>query len=409
MKIHSERLMNDIKTYATYGEDPAGGITRPCFSEADYAVREKFVHDLKDMGLAVTVDPIANIWGRYTGAATKTKPIVIGSHLDTVPNGGAYDGALGVLIAKEVIQTIIDNNIDLRHPLEVVSFTGEEANDFNLSTMGSRTLRGKIDRETLLQATDSTGTSLAEAVKRAGGNVNEVPMANKEIASFLEVHIEQGQRLENTDLPVGVVDNIVGIYRDQITVQGKANHAGTTMMEDRADALTAASEIALVVEDVLRKNGTEAVATVGKFDVHPNAANIIPGKVELIVEIRSRSKVERYELRKQMGEAWAKIAERRNVELEITNFLDQAECTFDAGIVHILEQTAEQLDVPYTTFSSMAGHDATHIADIAKTAMLFVKSIGGISHNPDEYSTLEDIETAANILLQAVLKIDKAL
>lgn len=409
MKMNSERLMNDINTYATYGEDPAGGVSRPCFSEADYAVREKFVRDLKEMGLDVTVDPIANIWGRYTGVATEEKPIVLGSHLDSVPNGGAYDGALGVLVAKEVIQTIIDHQVTLRHPLEVVSFTAEESNDFNLSTMGSRTLRGKIDRDTLLEATDSTGRSLVEAVKRAGGNVNDVPIENKEMAAFLELHIEQGQRLEKADLPVGVVDNIVGIYRDRVTVQGNANHAGTTMMSDRNDALTAASEIALSVERVLQENGTEAVATVGKFDVYPNAANIIPGKVELVVEIRSRSEEERYKVREQMGKAWEEIAKRRNVDLEITNFLDQAECTFDPGLVRTLEQTAEQLDVPYTTLSSMAGHDATHIADIAKTAMLFVKSIGGISHNPDEYSTPEDIETAANILLQAVLAIDKEL
>lgn len=409
MKVNMKRLMNDVKAYATYGADPAGGVSRPCFSEADYAVREKFVRDVEDMDLDVTIDAIANIWGRYTGEATEEKPIVLGSHLDSVPNGGAYDGVLGVLVAKEVIQTIIDNRVALRHPLDIVSFSAEESNEFNLSTMGSRTLRGRLERDTLLEAADSAGRSLAEAVKRAGGDVNDVPIANKEIAAFLELHIEQGQRLEKANIPVGVVDNIVGIYRDQITVQGKANHAGTTMMSDRNDALTAASEIALAVEAVMRENGTEAVATVGKFDVYPNAANIIPGRVELIVEIRSRSAEERYNVRKLMGEAWEEIAQRRNVELAITNFLDQAECTFDPGLVRILEQTAEQQDAAYTTFSSMAGHDATHIAGLAKTAMLFVKSIGGISHNPDEYSTQEDIETAANIMLQAVIAMDKEL
>src|SRR5699024_5058327 len=273
--------------------------------------------------------------------------------------------------------------------------------------MGSRTYLGKIDRETLEKTTDSTGRKLSDAVKKAGGNVRDMPISQKEFAAFLELHIEQGKRLEKANLPVGIVDNIVGIYRDKITVRGKANHSGTTMMPDRFDALTAASEIALAVEEVLRENNTDAVATVGKFDVHPNAANIIPGRVDLIIEIRSSSREERARLQEQIAQRYEEIAERRGVSLDIENILDQLECDFDEDIVHTLEQTVADMDIEAPTFASMAGHDATHIAEITKTAMLFVKSIGGISHSPVEFTTKEDIETAANDKLQAVNNNDK--
>src|SRR5699024_2287977 len=275
--------------------------------------------------------------------------------------------------------------------------------------MGSRTYLGKIDRETLEKTTDSTGRKLSDAVKKAGGNVRDMPISQKEFAAFLELHIEQGKRLEKANLPVGIVDNIVGIYRDKITVRGKANHSGTTMMVDRFDALTAASEIALAVEEVLRENDTDAVATVGKFDVHPNAANIIPGKVELIIEIRSSSKEERSRLNTLIGEKYNEIAERRNVKLEVENILDQQECDFDPDIVSTLQRTVHEMDIEAPIFASMAGHDATHIAEITKTAMLFVKSIGGISHSPEEFTTREDIQTAANVMLQAILNIDETL
>lgn len=409
MNINIKRLMNDLSEYAQYGKDPAGGLTRPSFSEQDYEVRDRFINQLTKMGLNINIDAIANIWGTYKGHATKKQSILIGSHLDTVPNGGAYDGALGVLVAKEVIQTLIDHDVKLTHPVEIVSFTAEEPNDFNLSTMGSRTLRGKLDQKTLLTTTDSTGRKLSEALKRAAGNVNNLPIPQKNLAAFLELHIEQGKRLEKANIPVGVVDNIVGIYRDKITVQGKANHSGTTMMPDRFDALTAASEITLAVEEVLCENSTDAVATVGKFDVHPNAANIIPGKVEFIIEIRSSSKEERARMQEQIAEKYKEISKRRGVTLEIKNILDQQECDFDSDIIEIIEETVKDMGIKAPTFSSMAGHDATHIAEITKTAMFFVKSIGGVSHSPEEFTTKEDIEIAANIMLRSVINIDKKL
>ena len=307
------------------------------------------------------------------------------------------------------MKTIIEHEIPLKHTLEIVSFTAEEPNDFNLSTMGSRTFTGKLTKEDLMTVTDSKGTKVKDAVEKAGGSLERLPIEKDDLAAFVELHIEQGKRLESAELPVGVVDRIVGIYRDKVTIIGESNHSGTTMMNDRFDALTAASEMALAVETILRNHGTDAVATIGKLDVFPNAANIIPGKVDMVLEIRSGTAAERTELKKMIYQKWDEVIDRRKVNINVVNILDQQECQFDEQIVQWIQESAKDLQIPYTTFSSMAGHDATHMADVAKTAMIFVKSINGKSHCPEEFSKKEDIEQAANVMLNAVLNIDQKL
>lgn len=410
MQININRLMQEIEYYAQYGWELDKGITRPSFSEEDYRVREVFINQLEKIGLLVTVDPIANIWAKLSSENENSSTIVIGSHLDTVPNGGKFDGALGVLVAKEIIQTLLENNISLKHHLEIVSFTAEEPNDFNLSTMGSRALTEKLTYSQLIKASDSKGTKLSDAVKKAGGDLEKLAEIKKEnIAAYFELHIEQGQRLEKHNLSVGVVNRIVGIYRNYIQVYGEANHSGTTMMSDRMDALTAASEMVLAVEKVTRNFNTDAVATVGKLNVHPNAANIVPGLVDFILEIRSADREERMAIKREIDKEFDRIQNARKVNIVAENILDQQETTFDSDIVRLLRETADSLEIPYTTLASMAGHDATHLADITKTAMIFVKSIKGKSHCPEELSLAEDIADAANIMLHAVLKADSEL
>ncbi|MFD1929181.1 M20 family metallo-hydrolase [Sporosarcina siberiensis] len=410
MKINIDRLMQEIQDYGKYGEEQNNGITRPSFSDDDYIVRELFINQLEALNLSVKVDPIANIWATLKGNGKSDSPIVIGSHLDTVPNGGKFDGALGVLVAKEIIQTLQDNHVSLKHDLEIVSFTAEEPNDFNLSTMGSRALTGKLSYSELVKAMDSNGVKLSDAVLKAGGNLEDLSKIKRDdLAAYIELHIEQGKRLEKQDLSIGIVDQIVGIYRDKIEVLGEPNHSGTTMMEDRVDTLVAASEMVIAVEKVVSKFNSDAVATVGKLDNFPNAANIIPGRVDFILEIRSSSKQERAEIRKKIYKEFALIRDRRKVKINIETILNQEECTFDGDIVQYLQRAADSLGIPYTTFGSMAGHDATHMADNTKSAMIFVKSIDGKSHCPEEYSRLDDIEIAANTLLQAVLIADNEL
>ncbi|WP_205762862.1 M20 family metallo-hydrolase [Aneurinibacillus aneurinilyticus] len=412
MNISIKRLQNDIEKYARYGKDPNNGITRPSFSEADFEVRDLFIDELKQLGLEVKVDGASNIWGVMKGNGQKKGSIVIGSHLDTVPNGGKYDGALGVLVAKEIIRTLKDHNIILNHDLEIVSFTAEEPNDFNVSTMGSRSFTGKLLPEYLMDVTDSKGTRLTDCFKKAGGGLEHFPemlQAQKDKKAFIELHIEQGKRLEQQNISVASVDKIVGIYRDKMTVIGEANHAGTTMMEHRFDALTAAAEMVLIAEKMAREDPKDTVCTVGKFDIFPNAANIIPGKVEFVLEVRGETEEDIQQLVANIKEEWEKIRKTRKVEFKEQNILNQKPVHLDTDIISSIENAAQKRNVPIVRLASMAGHDASHMADISKTAMIFVKSIDGKSHCPQEYSASDDIEIAGNVMLQAILNVDEQL
>lgn len=410
MKIDIDRLMEEIERYAAYGKQASGGITRPSFSEEDYQVRDLFAQQLEELGMSVSVDAIANIWGTWEGNGSSEKPIVIGSHLDTVPNGGKFDGALGVLVAKEIVQTLVDQQHSLKHPLQVVSFTAEEANEFNFATMGSRSFVGKLTDKDLKDAHNNEGLKLEEAVKKAGGNISQLSdTSNKDLAAFFELHIEQGRKLEKQNLPVGVVNSIVGIWRDIVSIEGEQNHSGTTMMNERKDALAAAGEMVASVQRLAKQVNTDAVATVGKFDVFPNAANIIPGRVEFILEVRSADKKERESLVHAIHQSFDTVKENHGLKMSIKNIYDTQESEFDQELVSLLEQSAKTQNVPYTVIPSMAGHDAMHLAGVTKAAMLFVKSIKGISHNPEELSLKEDIEQSANVLLNAVLLADEAI
>lgn len=410
--INIERLMEDIEQYARIGRSPEGGITRPCFSEADNRVRQRFADTLRAEGLSVEIDAAANVWGRLQGSGRKSGSLVVGSHLDTVPNGGAYDGALGVLMALELIRTVRDSGMEPDHDLEIVSFTGEEPNDFRVSTMGSRCFTGRLTPDVLESVEDADGRSLAGAMEAAGGGFSRFPemwRKQEEKKAFLELHIEQGKRLERKDVPVAVVDSIVGIRREQITVIGSPNHAGTTMMDEREDALMAASEMALVVEDACGSRDGNSVGTIGRLQVYPNAANIIPGRVEFVLELRDEQWERIQEMRTRIHEEWAVIAQRRGVSVGSDVILEQQPVRLDPDIVALLEQAVSGRGIPAITLPSMAGHDAGHMASIAGTAMIFVRSIGGKSHCPEEYSEASDIEVAGNVMLDTLHLMDRAL
>ncbi|MBD8007200.1 Zn-dependent hydrolase [Bacillus norwichensis] len=412
MQINRQRLLNDIEKYSLYGRDERGGITRPAFSEPDMQVRELFIKELKDLGLKVSVDPIANIWGKRKGKGEMNGTIVIGSHLDTVPNGGKYDGALGVLIAKEVVVTLIENKIELQHDLEIVSFTAEESNDFGFSTLGSKTFAGKLTEEELIHASDSQGTLLKDAVRYAGGDLyklDEMVKDRREKKAYVEIHIEQGKRLESNHLSVGIVEDMVGVYRTRVKVKGEANHSGTTMMAHRSDALAAASEMVLAVEKICCADETDLVGTVGQLSVEPNAVNVVPGEVNFVAEIRSEDEARMDHVINLIEENWKRILNARGVTMEQNLMVKQKPIPMDEDIVTIFRETADELSEPYTVFPSMAVHDAAHMASLSKACMIFVKSINGRSHCPEEYSKPEDIEKAANILLNGVINIDKVL
>ncbi|WHX98703.1 Zn-dependent hydrolase [Neobacillus sp. DY30] len=409
MNITLSRLLQDIERYSEYGKNEHGGVTRPSFSYEDHQVRRLFIDELKEMGLQITIDGAANIWGKYKGTGKKKGSIVIGSHLDSVPNGGNYDGPLGVLMAKEIIQTIKDHNILLDHDIEIVSFTAEESNDFNLSTFGSRCFVGRLTSGMLENIRDSKGVLLSEELKKVGGGLDKFPeMKNmhNDKKAFIELHIEQGQRLENTNIPMAVINSVVGTYRSFVSVKGDPNHSGTTMMVNRRDALTAASEMILEVERYCKSKGN-VVGTVGKINVIPNAANIIPGQVDFILEIRAESEEIIHEAVDSIQGVWNEVSCRRKVKVNQEVFLDQKPVILDQDMVSVLENTAREMNEPCLTLPSMAVHDAAHMASITKSVMVFVKSIGGKSHCPEEFSEPDDIEKVGNLILQGVIQLDR--
>ncbi|MGG3640497.1 Zn-dependent hydrolase [Bacillus gobiensis] len=411
--INIDRLMSDIDEYGRIGKDDQNGVTRPSFSAADFEARKKLIGEWKALGLEVIIDGAANIWGKKKGTGKKHGSIVIGSHLDSVPNGGKYDGPLGVLMAKELLISLGEHEIILDHDLEIVSFTAEESNDFNLSTFGSRSFSGKLAAKDLEAVKDSSGMRLADALKMAGGSLESYPNMYEQHTgkkAFLELHIEQGKRLEENNIAVAAVDHVAGIYRNKITFKGEANHSGTTVMNQRKDALAAAAEMILFVEELCLRNEEELVGTIGKLDISPNAVNIVPGSVQFTIEVRGKGRTEIFLAAKSaIASKLSEAAEKRGMKMEQEIIIDQDPIPLDKDIVQIVKQSAEQTNEPCMTLTSMAVHDAAHMAAVTKSAMLFVKSVDGKSHCPEEYSSPEDIARAGKVLLDAIFQIDQFL
>ncbi|MNO19742.1 putative hydrolase [compost metagenome] len=414
LRINASRLQHNIQSLAVFGLNTAtGGLDRTTFTPAELAAREWLKAELLKLHLAVRVDAAANIWALRSGSAVPLPAIVFGSHIDTVPNGGKYDGALGVLLALEVMAVLEENKVVTRHPLELVSFSAEEPNPFGLSTFGSRAVSGKLKARDLTGVRNDQGGLLTEALRLAGGDPEQFGAARRrpeELAAFLEVHIEQGKRLLDRDIPVGIVTAITGIYREEITVMGEANHAGTTLMGDRKDALMGASEIMLAFEAVCRNHpADEVVGTIGRISNEPNAANIIPEKATFHLEIRGEQRSQIQEVLEDWGKLALSVAEHRGLRLERRLILDQNPEPMDSLVISLCAEQAEKLEYSSLRLGSMAGHDATHMASLTRAGMLFVPSLGGKSHCPEEESRIEDIEKAGNVLLRSILALDQEL
>ena len=413
-RINASRLLDRLTALRQLGRNAAGGIDRQLGSPADSEAR-KWLLDCwqKELGLQVECDAIANLWGSLPDQPLQ-KAIVLGSHHDTVPSGGWLDGALGVLMATEIFQTLRENGVKLRHPLGIVSFTGEEPNSFGVSTLGTKVLSRRLERAALEKLKDSrTGESLATAVTRLGGNIAaipEPPLGSKDIAAFLECHIEQGRRLFDAGEAVAAVTCITGIYREIITVRGDANHAGTTLPAHRRDALAGAAEVVLAVEHIMRQPEMEGLtATVGHLEVQPNASNIIPGQVLLTLDLRTAQPAKRQLALERFTAAIDGIQDRRGIRIDRRLDLDQPEMPLDETLITALEDSMAANGHPRRRLVSMAGHDAANMARLTKSAMLFVQSIDGRSHCPQEDTNGVEIAQAAQVLLDAVLLLDRRL
>jgi len=401
---NTERLQQHISELAKYGANPEGGVSRVAFSPADIAGREYIKTLMRDAGLVVRLDTAGNIIGRRDGSDPKLPAIMTGSHTDSVPGGGNYDGNVGVLGAIEVAQLLHERGIRLRRPLEIVSFTDEEG-----GLIGSLAMTGRLQAGALEVVTHS-GKTIRDGIRAVGGDPERLEAARRnpgELKAFVELHIEQGAVLDESGIDIGVVEGIVGIHWWDVTVDGVANHAGTTPMNRRHDALLSAAEFALAVNRVATALPGRQVATVGKIRAEPGAPNVIPGRVVMSLEVRDLASEKIQQVFEAIRAEAEKIATARETPISFKE-LDVASepAPTDERMRRIIAAAATSAGLTHRLMPSGAGHDAQDMTHIAPTGMIFVPSVGGVSHSPKEYTAPEDIANGVNVLLRTVLAID---
>lgn len=407
VEVNSKRLNQTMEELAGFGRNPDGAPNRVAYSDGDLKARI-YVRELMDQaGLETSIDAAGNIIGRRAGKNSGLKPLALGSHIDMVPLGGNYDGCVGSMAAIEVAKTLDEREIILQHPLEVIIFTDEEG-----GLTGSRALAGALTKSAL-KVVNSTGYSIGAGIERLGGDttrLEEVIHPRGSLAAFLELHIEQGGILDKEQLDIGVVEGIVGIRWWDVTVSGMANHAGTTPMRQRQDAMLASARfIQAVNEEALNMEGNQ-VATVGRITAAPGAPNVIPGEVVLSLEIRDLSEAVIDSLFKNIRARAAEIAKSSGTTFDFKGLDTTGKPALTAPFIQKeIAKAAGALELTYKQMQSGAGHDAQDMALICPVGMIFIPSKNGISHSPDEYSSPGDITNGANTLLNTLLQLDSSL
>jgi beta-ureidopropionase / N-carbamoyl-L-amino-acid hydrolase len=403
--VDEARIQQRITELARFGANPEGGVSRVAFSAADIAGREYIKGLMQAAGLTVRVDAAGNIIGRRDGTDPKLPPIMAGSHIDSVPGGGNYDGDVGTLGAIEAATVLHERGIRLRHPLEIISFTNEEG-----GLIGSLALTGRLSPAGL-DVVSHSGKTMREGIRAVGGNPDRLEDALRkpgDLKAFIELHIEQGAILHESKVDIGVVEGIVGIRWWEVTVDGFANHAGTTPMNRRRDALLSAAELALAVNRVATSIPGRQVATVGKIRAEPGAQNVIPGRVVMSLEIRDLAADKISTVYEAIRAEAAKIAQARETPISFAELKIASEpAPTDERLRRIITEAAGSLGLTHRLMPSGAGHDAQAMARIAPTGMIFVPSVGGISHSPKEFTASRDMANGANVLLRTILAIDR--
>jgi len=403
--VNGERLNRQIAELAEFGKNSFGGVSRVAYSDFDRQGREYAKGVMRAANLDVSVDAAGNIWGRRAGSEAGRKPLIFGSHIDSVPEGGNYDGTVGSLGAIEVARTLGESKVTTRHPLEVVIFQNEEG-----GTVGSRALVGEVSDSDLRLATRS-GKTIGDGITFIGGDLSKlagVRRAPGAAAAYVELHIEQGGNLEREKLDIGVVEGIVGIGWWDVTIEGFSNHAGTTAMNDRRDSMLAAARFTEMVNRVVTSVPGRQVGTVGRLQAFPGAPNVIPGKVVLSLELRDLDAKKIATLYERVRSEAAQIGEATGTTFAYQSTHDSAPALTDKRVQQVVEGSAKALGLTTKHMPSGAGHDAQHMARLCPSGMIFVPSAGGISHSPKEFSTPKDITNGANVLLRTVLALDAA-
>ena len=404
--VNGPRLHQWLREMSRFGAREDGGVDRVAFSDADIEGRAYVRSLMEGAGLDVRVDLAGNILGRLEGTIPGLPPLMVGSHLDSVPAGGNYDGPLGTLGALEGVSTLQDVGVRPRHPVDVVVFVNEEG-----GKTGSRVMAGEF-RTQELELESASGFTIEEGIRRLGGDperLADVRVKPGEVAGFLELHVEQGAVLERGGVQVGVVEGIVGIRRWDAIVHGAANHAGTTPMDQRRDALLGAARLVDAVNRVVNSIQGSQVATVGRIRARPGAPNVIAGEVTLSIEIRALEMDRIQEVMDGIRQEADAIGTENGTPIDLNEFYLSGAAPTDERFRGWVESAADDLGLTHRRMPSGAGHDAQAVAHFAPVGMVFIPSVGGLSHHPEEYSRPEDIEAGANVLLGALLKADAGL
>ena len=403
--IDPSRVSAVLADFRRFGGGDDRGTTRLAFSEEDLAGRRYATAVMRRAGLDVSTDLAGNLIGRRPGTDAAAHPIIIGSHMDTVPGGGSYDGQVGSAAALEVALTLADHDIALGHPLELIIFQNEEG-----GKTGSRALVGRV-YPFELDIVTASGFTIRDGIARLGGDPARLEEARREpgsMAGFLELHIEQGALLEAAGIQIGVVEGIVGIRRWNVTVRGAQNHAGTTPMPQRRDALVAAADFVRAANEVATTVPGRQVATVGRIEAIPGAPNVVPGEVRATLEIRDLEMEKIARVFADIESRARAIEADREVTVAFDRFYESLAAPTDPRFRDLIEAAAADLGYSHTRMPSGAGHDAQSMAELGPVGMIFVPSRAGISHSPDEYTAPGDVARGANVLLRAVLALDRA-
>lgn len=409
MKVNIARIHARLEELYQCGAQEDGTFTRMAYSKEDVAGREKFMDYFRNLGITPRIDEAGNIIARLEGKNPKLPAILTGSHLDTVPDGGKYDGVTGCVSGLEVCETLIENGIQLEHPLEVIVFTDEEGFRFGSGLLGSSAICGE-ELDIQENDLDLYGNRRGQVMQSYGITVKDACKARRDPESvhcFLELHVEQGASLHKTHTPIGVVSSIAGVSRYEITVCGEANHAGSTVMADRKDALVAASRFIAAVPGIVKEHGNAyTVATVGTMKVSPNSVNVIPGSCTFNLEIRDQDAEVISDMEKRLRMCLEEICQEMEETCTFSQISYHEPAPMSDWVKEAVETSVQEMGIPYTVIPSGAFHDSLIMTAVFPTGMIFVPSVDGISHSRYEFTEDADIEQGADVLLHTILKVD---
>ena len=407
--INSKRFEANFNAISEFGALKGGGLTRLAFSKEDLEAREFLINLIEKNGFKLKIDNVGNIYAIYDdGCEADAKPVCVGSHIDSVPNGGFYDGTLGVMAGLEALTAIKEAGIKLKRPLWLINFSCEESSRFKTATIGSKIISGKLGLQRLHELKDEDGISLFEAMSAAGfkpQNLDEAILKENSLHAYLELHIEQGPVLERSDISVGVVSGIAAPIRFEITIQGKADHSGATPMNMRSDALLAASHI-IIAANKFAKSKKTAVATVGYVHAKPGVLNVVPGEARLGVDLRDIDKASLEELNSELRNFVGKLSRELKFSYEIRELSSDEPVKLSEHAINLLEDEAKKLGIQTLILPSGAGHDAMNLTKLASSVgMLFIPCVDGISHNTKEAINFKDAVAATKILTNALIRL----